>query len=782
MRKQFFIIFLSLLVSFSYCFAASPSFITITSPSEGSYISKNITIEVELNQIPKAKSVKFYIDNTLIGEDTSYPYQYSWDTTSYPDGQHQIYASLFQGAEHVPENVNPPVLLNSPKINVIVDNTAPQIVITFPQNGSISNIQTISISGTIDDNQATLTVNGSPVTISNGAFTVNNITLTQGQNAITAAAIDLAGNASSASITVTYQPNNSGDTTPPNVRISVPDKDSTTRSAIIYGEVSDDTVRVAVNGIDVQLSDSTFLARPALTEGQNTVTIKAWDVSGNLGQSQISFIYNTATPKVTITSPIDNSVINVSPIKVEGITSSDLNYLIVKKDTSTPVIEGKFSAQNVQLNRGLTVITVEGRDKDDKVYEDSIIITSPELSDYQIVSGTESAGEFDESRPVAGSTIPLKITLYKNNQPAPNNEIQFKVTEGNGVLSQENANTDANGDAQVNLTTDINTANGNKVECFVSANPLVKTSFYFHTKPNSPSMLTKVSDDSISPVPGATVDLVVKLTDVNNNPIPNETINFQITQGMGTLSSLTARTTSYGEARVTLRTTLNANESTQITTSCVLDPTLSASFNITTSQAVNLTFDQIMAKVNENGNKVQDFSADVIKISDEPGAAPQERYKIWKKGDKTKIQLLHPEQRSYIIERTENSINLNGTPFLTVEDQGSATMTTTDSIESFSGNIFVLKRLSIYPNFQQNTKIYVDCSKGIITHVCSEYSSEVGKDKFEEERSYILVDGIWLPNKIIKKTGSLIDGSVYTTTENFSNVIVNSGIPDSVFQ
>ena len=109
-------------------------------------------------------------------------------------------------------------------------------------------------------------------------------------------------------------------------------------------------------------------------------------------------------------------------------------------------------------------------------------------------------------------------------------------------------------------------------------------------------------------------------------------------------------------------------------------------------------------------------------------------------------------------------------------------MTTTDSIESFSGDTFVLKRSSISPNFQQITKIYVDYSKGIITRICSEYSSEVGKGSFEEERSFILVDEIWVPNKIIKKTGSFIDSGVYTTTEDFTNIILNSGIPDSVFQ
>ena len=683
-------------------------------------------------------------------------------------------------------------ILESPKVTVTVDNTAPSVLITSPLNDYISNTETITVSGTIDDNQAAVTVNGIAATVIPAEagihnFTASGIPLNVGQNTIAVTAADLAGNSSSAPITVTYQPDNSDDTTPPSINIYTPDKDSTTRSNIIYGGVSDDAVRVTVNGTPATVIPAEagiqvgFIARPALVEGQNTVTVKAWDAAGNLGQSQISFAYNTATPKVTITLPIDNATINISPIKVEGIASSDIEWVIVKNG-SAPVVEGKFVAESIQLFSGLTVITAEGHDKDDKLYEDSIIINSPELSDYQIVSLTESVGEFEEGQPVAGSTILLKITLYKNNQPAPNEEIQFKVTEGNGALSRTRVYTDANGEAQIELTTDTSTANGNKVECLVSANPLVKTSFYFYTKPSVPSTLTKVSDDSINLIPEATIDLIVKLTDTNNNPIPNETINFQITQGNGTLSSPTAVTTNYGEARTTL-TTPNPNETTQITASSASNPTLTATFNIATSQAVNLTFDEVMAKVNENGNKVQDFSADVVKLSDEPGAAPEERYKLWKKGAKSKIQLTYPEQRSYLMERTQNSMNLDGKPFLTTEGSSQGTGAAVSKIvESASGDTYVLQVSIKTPKSQELTRTYVDYSKGVTTRVSSEVSNEFTKSSFEKEYSHILVSGIWLPEKITTKTTNFIDNTVHTKTETFSNITVNSGIPDSFFQ
>ncbi|MFH1778792.1 MAG: Ig-like domain-containing protein [Candidatus Omnitrophota bacterium] len=953
----------------SLCFAAPPTFITITSPQDGSYISNTVTIEAQLTQIPRVRYVKFYIDNQLVGEDTTLPYQYTWDTTAYSDGQHTIYASMLQAPERpVPLKQGNLPVLDSPKITVTVDNTPPSVTIitpqehlfvagtittevqvtdnfgifkvefklddvlikefsqsesyiyafdttqtpdgnhtftvtaydlannsttslvtftvdnsppttpvvtddgayttslnslhatwvsqdpesgivecqysigttkggtdlidwtsvgsnteitinnltlsqgktyyfnvkakngvglwsqigssdgiiandgltlliniTSPKNNALFNTPNIQVEGAVSRNDALVTVNGISAQVTNYTFTVSGIALTEGTNIITAKATKDTKTAQD-TINVVL------DQDPPSINIFVPDNNSTTKSNIVYGRVSDDTQTVTVNGTSAELlSDFRFIARPPLQEGPTTITVEATDLASNTNQKSINITYNTTTPKVVITSPLDNSEINISPIKVEGTNTQDLKYILIGS-LPARITEGNFIVENVTLYAGHTVITAEGYDTNDNLFEDSVFIKSPQLANYQFTEVSGDAYEYEDTRPIAGATQTLKVTLEKNSQPAPNEEIQFNIIEGNGTLSQTNAFTDINGDVQVILTTDTNSSVTNKVDCFVSNNPLVKTTFVVYTKTDAPSNLTKVSDDTITPVPSATVDLIVKLTDANNNPIPNENINFQITQGTGILSATQAATTYYGEAKVTLTTSVNPNETTQVTATSATNPNLSVVFNITTSQATTLNFNDVMNRVNENGNRIQHFMADVVKTSDEPGIPSEEGYKIWQKGSKTKIQLLYPEQRSYIIERTQDSINLNGVPFLTIEDQGGTAMTTTDSIESFSGDIFVLKRSSISPNFQQITKVYVDYSKGVITKVYSEYSSEVGKGKFEEERSYILIDEIWVADNIIKKSESLIDNSVYTTTEGFSNIILNSGIPDSVFQ
>lgn len=95
------------------------------------------------------------------------------------------------------------------------------IEITSPQDGSYSNQTSITVSGTINDNNATVEVNGIAATISDGTFTAENVPLeTEGDNLITATAQDGQTNEASHSITVTR------DTETPQIEITTPEDGS----------------------------------------------------------------------------------------------------------------------------------------------------------------------------------------------------------------------------------------------------------------------------------------------------------------------------------------------------------------------------------------------------------------------------------------------------------------------------------------------------------------------------------------------------------------------------
>ncbi|MEK6679789.1 MAG: hypothetical protein AABY39_10280, partial [Nitrospirota bacterium] len=78
----------------------------------------------------------------------------------------------------------------------------PKVNITSPANGSTLTDSSITVTGTIDDNLAQVTVNDISVTVSNGTFTAN-IQLNEGENVITVTATNQCGFTTTQNITVT---------------------------------------------------------------------------------------------------------------------------------------------------------------------------------------------------------------------------------------------------------------------------------------------------------------------------------------------------------------------------------------------------------------------------------------------------------------------------------------------------------------------------------------------------------------------------------------------------
>jgi hypothetical protein len=69
----------------------SPS-VSITSPSDGDTISGTINIEASASDDNEVVKVEFFIDDELKSTDTTSPYTYSWDTTTYSNGAHKVKA------------------------------------------------------------------------------------------------------------------------------------------------------------------------------------------------------------------------------------------------------------------------------------------------------------------------------------------------------------------------------------------------------------------------------------------------------------------------------------------------------------------------------------------------------------------------------------------------------------------------------------------------------------------------------------------------------------------
>ncbi|MBU6997899.1 MAG: hypothetical protein HXS42_09595, partial [Theionarchaea archaeon] len=111
--------------------------VIITNPSNGATISG--TVNITTSTTGGIDEVKFYIDTTEVKDDTSSPFDYSWDTTTYSEGSHTILVEGYISG----------VLQDTDSISVTVQNEAPpsSVDITNPAEG-----QTVSgtVSVTVD--------------------------------------------------------------------------------------------------------------------------------------------------------------------------------------------------------------------------------------------------------------------------------------------------------------------------------------------------------------------------------------------------------------------------------------------------------------------------------------------------------------------------------------------------------------------------------------------------------------------------------------------------------
>ena len=71
-------------------------------PLAGIVVSGTITVSGDAQDNEAVTKVEFYIDGQLKATDTSRPYNYSWNTAAYADGQlHSVYLKAYDAAGNI---------------------------------------------------------------------------------------------------------------------------------------------------------------------------------------------------------------------------------------------------------------------------------------------------------------------------------------------------------------------------------------------------------------------------------------------------------------------------------------------------------------------------------------------------------------------------------------------------------------------------------------------------------------------------------------------------------
>lgn len=270
------------------------------------------------------------------------------------------------------------------------------IEIIEPVNGAILHASATTVSGTVSDSTASVTVNGSAAIVANETFTAEGVTLTEGENTLTATAVR-GEETVSRSVTVTYQ-------VPAFVRIEHPADGTRTydQAVTVSGSVAPAGATVTVNGIAATVADSLFTVEHVpLTEGSNTLTAQA-HYGGSTAAHSILVTYENPF-NMAISAPIDGENLELDETLVMGTITSVFPEFLVEVNGEAAELNGQhFIVSGVSLQEGANVITTTALDSEG--HRSSIQITVNVAEPYHC--------PIELRTDVQSGTAPLEIQFF----------------------------------------------------------------------------------------------------------------------------------------------------------------------------------------------------------------------------------------------------------------------------------------------------------------------------------------------------------------------------------
>jgi hypothetical protein len=447
----------------------------------------------------------------------------------------------------------------------------PKVTFTSPSHLSFLNLSPTTVTGTVDDPTATLTINSITAPVANGQFSIM-LPLAEGPNIVTATATSAAGAVGNTSIEVTL------DTTPPHVTITSPtDKFVTTEAAIsisgnvndiVVGTVNDQQAQVTVAGHAAQVANRTFLATAVpLQMGPNVIQAVARDRVGNSAITQIVITREAVTQaQIRLVSGNNQSAIIgttlPSPMLV-ALTDADGNPVANK-----PVIfkvtqdDGTVSTGDAPAASAIAVTDAQGLAQAQwklgmraGAGANSVEAYSVGFAGTAIFAATGTLGPPGKivvdtgNNQVGEINQPLPKPLIAVLVDSGDNRlggvpVTFTVKEGGGSFNgQPNFTvlTDSDGRAAATLTLGLQEGNANHlVEANFPSNQSFPASFAASGRAPGDAAKTSISgvvlDNSNVPIPGVTIRAVLtQVLNANLNIVQTAAAVQTDTQGQFTI-------------------------------------------------------------------------------------------------------------------------------------------------------------------------------------------------------------------------------------------------------
>lgn len=243
-----------------------------------------------------------------------------------------------------------------------VNDGPPRITILSPHDGDIIGINEFRyarLSGTVDNPETDLYVNGRPVHTTGCTF---DIPLSHcgiqswGKQTIEVKAVDRTGRTVTGSITVFID-------FPVSFTVNLPDRIVYTAldQIPVFGKVMHRKTKIKINGLDIPVSQREYRTIALLQEGINIITIQAdisWGKYTFTGIKQRIVISTSRPPVLTVHYPADGQIVNTPVVKISGEVISLLPAKVTVNGKPAVVTGSTFISQPVSLNEGENTIAV----------------------------------------------------------------------------------------------------------------------------------------------------------------------------------------------------------------------------------------------------------------------------------------------------------------------------------------------------------------------------------------------------------------------------------------
>ncbi len=296
---------------------SSPT-VSITTPVKDATLQNTVAISATAADDVAVDHVDFYSGTTLIGADSSSPYDLSWNTTTVANGAYSLTAKAYDAAGNSGTSGAVSVTVSN-TTTIPADTTLPTVSVTKPGNNSTVT-GSVTLSAMASDNVGVTKVSffrGTTLidtdTTASTTYDVawDTAAVPDGAYAITAKAYDAAGNIGTSSVinvTVNNTTAPSSDTTAPIISIVSPTNDGTTFSPLpqkgslkVTANADDisgiSTITIAVDGVKVKLCSAVATCTYSWSmnlakSGSHTISVTAKDKSaaGNTSTKTITGI------------------------------------------------------------------------------------------------------------------------------------------------------------------------------------------------------------------------------------------------------------------------------------------------------------------------------------------------------------------------------------------------------------------------------------------------------------------------------------------------------------